>query len=166
MWQISPQTHLDREDESRQSEAEGVCVDKAAEGPDDVVLGGLRADVHSGVLNHCVSPRLSREPIIPLLQGNSLTRVTCRIHRCYLNLEYMLQEDVQEPKCLCEWCVWISFLRFSCFFWGAEEYMTSAFLRKCPEKFVPSLFKIFLIWHISSQPKILGVTLDDFWTAF
>ena len=85
MWRISPQTHLDREDESRQSEAEGVCVDKAAEGPDDVVLGGLRADVHSGVLDHCGSSRLSREPIIPPLQGNSLTLLTSRIHHCYLN---------------------------------------------------------------------------------
>ena len=76
IWPFSPQTHLDREDESRQSEAEGVRVDKAAEGPDDVVLGGLRAGVHSCVLNHCRSSRLSREPIIPPLQGNSLTRVT------------------------------------------------------------------------------------------
>ena len=73
-------TYFDREDESRQSEAEGVWVDKAVEGPDDVVLGGLRADVQSGVLTHCRSSRLSREPIIPLLQGNRLTRLTYRIH--------------------------------------------------------------------------------------
>lgn len=70
-----------------------------------MVLGGLRAGVHSGVLNHCRSSRLSREPIIPLLQRNRLTWVTCRIHpQLNCGLECRLQGGVQELKCHCKWC--------------------------------------------------------------
>ena len=95
-------THLDRKDESRQSKATRVSIHEAAEGPEDVVLGGLSVDVHSGVLNQSRTVRLSRETIIPIsLQRKGLSWVISSLvirihHELCCSLKWNLQESVSE----------------------------------------------------------------------
>lgn len=94
-------TYPDGEDEGCQSEAAGVGVEEGEQGPDDVIPGGLGVDVHRGVRHRGCSSRL----LWGALHLDTVRYVTCRIHRCQLELcVWASRKTVTELRLLPQKC--------------------------------------------------------------
>lgn len=109
----SSETHLDREDESCQSQATDVGVRKADDGPDEMVLGRLGRDVH-----YCAwiwsSGRPSGEAFAGPKHRNCVQGLPGWVHRHWLR---GFQKDALELR----WSKEVLSSRYQCRFMGGGE---------------------------------------------